>query len=505
MFSFSKFESGQSNIFCKKENHALVSSNYYKEALSEDYEVIVNGEKVPVYTCRISKYPFNTEWPGYQRPIEQTETASFVNLVSDEELKVEVVVKKEYKKLILKPYSRNISYEEDNGKIKFTLSENGQFVLNTDSYHHCLYIFNSKPITPPEKESVTYYFGPGVHMTGRIVLSSNESVYIDKDALVFGCIYAKNAENIHIFGNGLLDDIGEGRIEEKCYEMFTNGNLKFYDCKNVNIEGIMMRNSAIWCVNVFHCFNVMLDGIKVFGQWRYNADGVDIVNSQNVTLRNSFIHSFDDTVTIKGVDLYAKTDNENILTENCVLWCDWGKTCEIGLETTCRRYKNIIFRNCDILRAGDTALGIQNGDCAEVSEVVFENINVDYNCYDTLYQFQKFFDQPYNNHDKVAIPHLIRFTNNPYRDGFTKELDIEGIQSGTIHDVVCRNINVHYDEEIPMVDGKYNVPVTVNNKDNITHYNIQVSNVKINGTYADENNTIVFLNGVKNFTFKKEN
>ena len=32
------------------------------------------------------------------------------------------------------------------------------------------------------------------------------------------------------------------------------GNVKFYNCSNLKMEGILMRDSAIWCVNLFHCF-----------------------------------------------------------------------------------------------------------------------------------------------------------------------------------------------------------------------------------------------------------
>ena len=35
------------------------------EALCKDYELQVNGQAVPVYSCRVSAVPFNQVWPGY--------------------------------------------------------------------------------------------------------------------------------------------------------------------------------------------------------------------------------------------------------------------------------------------------------------------------------------------------------------------------------------------------------------------------------------------------------
>ena len=344
------------------------SSFPYVVPISNDYKVYVNGEEASVYTCRISAYPFNTWWPGHQRPVNQTEIVSYVNLISDEEIRIEIepLTKVAYERIMVKPYSKGIKTEKINNRIVFSLKENGAYVFELDDYHGLLYIFNSKPVVCDNQESVTYYFDKGIHFPGKIVLKSNESIYVDKDALVYGCIFAENAENIRIYGNGIFDDSGEERFCEHCYEPYTNGNVKFYDCKNIKIEGVGFTNSAIWCVNLFHCSDVEIDGIKVFGQWRYNTDGIDIMNSQRIAIRNSFVHSFDDTIVVKGIDRYASYSNTDMLFENCVLWCDWGNTCEIGLETNCPEYKNIIFRNCDILRAGTVACDIQNGRLSSI-------------------------------------------------------------------------------------------------------------------------------------------
>ncbi len=47
------------------------------EELYDGYTVLVNGQEVPVYSSRVSAVPLNWRWPGYQRPLYQTELAGF--------------------------------------------------------------------------------------------------------------------------------------------------------------------------------------------------------------------------------------------------------------------------------------------------------------------------------------------------------------------------------------------------------------------------------------------
>ncbi len=482
MFSYSTFkhEWTKSQYPCVVEN-------------SKDYKVYVNGQEIPVYTCRISKYPFNTWWPGHQRPIEQTDLVSYVNLVADEAVKIEVepLTKSAYKKVMVKPYSKGVEVKKVGGRVAFTLNTNGGYVFELDDYHNLLYIFNNKPVICENPDKVTYYFGKGVHFPGKITLKSNESIYVDKDALVYGCIFAEDAENLHIYGNGIFDDSGEERFSEPCYEPFTNGNIKFYDCKNIKIEGVGFTNSAIWCVNFFHCFDVEMDGINVFGQWRYNTDGVDIVNSQRITMKNSFIHSFDDTITIKGIDRYAFESNADMLFENCVLWCDWGRTCEIGLETNCLEYKNITFRDCDILRGGSAACDIQNGDCAEVHHITFEDIRLELETFYTPPVLQATQTATYQGVSKQDHSAIIAISNPRFRKEYAFSIGDKsspyalqvGEHFASVHHITAKNLQVICDEEYFEKRAKDKaVYIGVHNNIDTTEYtDIIIENVVLNG------------------------
>ena len=482
--------------------------------ISKDYKVFVNGQEIPVYTCRVSAYPFNTLWPGHQRPINQTELVSYVNLISDEDLMIEVepLSKKIDGKIMVKPYSKEIHPNVEENKIRFCIKEHGGYVLEIDDDHGFLYVFNNKPVVCKDPKDVTYFFGKGVHFPGKISLKSNESIYVDKDALVYGCIFAENAENIHIYGNGVFDDSGEERFCEHCYEPYANGNVKFYDCKNIRIEGVGFANSSIWCVNFFHCFDVEIDAIKVFGQWRYNTDGIDIVNSQRITVKNSFIHSFDDSITVKGIDRYWYESNRDMLFEHCVLWCDWGKTCEIGLETAAPEYCNIIFRDCDLLRAGNTACDIQNGDNAQVHGIAFENIRVELESFYTPYVVQRSEDQIYDRKGEIEIAKILSIKNKRYREkhaflGFFHEaksdITIGDSRYASVRDITVKDIRVYCDERIAEQYGSKCVILDVFNFIPTTEYcDITVENVSLNGKPLSAQDMCVNTEGIQPDAFK---
>ena len=480
MFDYSVFKQNSHMVFP------------YVAPISPDYKVYVNGQEVPVYTCRVSAYPFNTWWPGHQRDFRQTMPVSYVNLVSDEaiQIAVEPLTKKAYQRIMLKPYSKQVETTVEDGKICFTLRENVGYVLELDDYFNFLYIFNNKPILCEDPSAFTYYFGKGIHFPGKIVLRTGESLYVDKDALVFGRIYAENAEDIYICGNGIFDDSSEERISDPCTEPYINGNLKLINCKNVRVEGIGLCNSASYCISAFHCFDVDIRSVRIFGQWRYNTDGIDMLNCQRIHLQDCFVHSFDDTICIKGLDCFGFENNTDILVEGCTLWCDWGRTMELGLETECREYKNITFRNCDVLRGCAVACDIQNGDRAEVHHITFENIRLELESFYTPMQLQKSDDEVYDRKNEIEIPQLLAIINPRYRDSYSF---LEGIGTGdqsdagkphfaSVHDITVRDVTVYCDDVIAQRYGTKAVTVFLENQIPTALYqNITVENVVCNG------------------------
>src|ERR1035441_9852783 len=91
------------------------------EKLFEDYTLRVNGQAVPVYSCRVSAMPFNQVWPGYQRPLDQTELAGFAYWGMSGAVDVEVTSQRPFKSIAVRPTSRGIKPSVQGRRITFRL------------------------------------------------------------------------------------------------------------------------------------------------------------------------------------------------------------------------------------------------------------------------------------------------------------------------------------------------------------------------------------------------
>lgn len=437
-----------------------------------DYSVTVDGQEIKCHKCRVSKMPFNTEWPGHQRSIEQTEVSSFISFEMDKPVDVCVKFPHRPENIAIRPLNKNVEYEVLNDAVCFTIKEVGQYTFEMDGRHNVLHIF-ANPKQSFDSENATYKFENGVYEIGRLHLKSNESVYIGADAVVYGEIDSADSENIRIYGSGILDGSKVHRSSGNC-EIGKDGLVNFIRCRNVAIDGVILRDSCMWTVTSINCVGMEFKNVKVIGMWRYNSDGFDFVNCQNVHVSDCFLRTFDDGIVLKGLRLddkkeIEKMNVENHLIENCVVWCDWGGALEIGAETIADEYKNIVFRNCSIIRTEQGAMRIHSGDRAEVHDVLYENIYVEYSKYDQKTVYQQSDDMEYDPGDE------------PAHDAFIKDFMYCGVWSddnilGHVHDIKYKNIFITKDEEVPM-------PVAIFNGGDETHpiENITVENVFVNG------------------------
>jgi hypothetical protein len=396
---------------------------------SEDFGVRVDGQPAFVHVARVSAVPVNQVWPGYQRPLEQTELASFASFDFEGVVTIEVTSRADIDDVAIRPLSYSIVPEVVGRTITFELTRPCQVVVEVNGWHRALHLF-ANPLeigVPDPDDPKVHYFGPGEHVAGKITLGDSETVYIDGGAIVHGVIVAQDAVDIRILGRGILDASTFSRQEMP--QM-----ISLVGCHRVQIEGIILRDPHVWTVVPALCSGVHISNVKLIGLWRYNADGIDLVNSEDVVIEDSFVRAFDDNIVLKGFESWSGRPTggkplQHITVRNCVLWNDWGRALEIGAETRAEAIHDVRFVNCDIIHWVHRAMDIQNGDRANVYDVHFENIRVEEAIVEG--EFREDIEGYVSDPDQVGLLIELIVAPNPYSKDPAR---------GRIHDITFTGI-----------------------------------------------------------------
>jgi len=462
------------------------------EAVCDDYEMTVDGKPVPVCACRVSLYPLNQTWPGYQRPMDQTEITGFAcwEMADDASVHVDIVSKREVESVIIRPQSLGIVPKVEGNRISFDLPKRAYTVVETnDSYHGALHLLPSRKYQPPADKNAEglHYFGPGVHDLGVLNLKDNESVYLDAGAFVYGSIHGKGISNVRVEGPGVIDasrfERGKG-----------GGCLRFEQCKNVLIDGPVLRDPDVWTVNVFNCSDIVVRNLRIIGLWRYNADGIDVCNSHDVLVENCFLRTFDDSLVLKGLPAWHEDPNYNVTFRGCTVWCDWGRALEVGAETCAPEVWDIVYEDCDVIRTTGIAMDIQHYDEANVHDIRFENIRAEFDAWIPREIIQKEENEQYvpdKNSDYCSK--LMCIVMPEWRAPWSSE------KHGITRNIVFKDITVYSDRMPPSSFTGYTDEHDVDG--------VVVQNVRIYGESprTDNESLNLSVNGyVKNLTISQD-
>ncbi len=293
---------------------------------------------------------------------------------------IEVVVapKHDVKAVDVRPRSRDVKWSLKDNVIRFGLAGPGNFSIEINhDIKRPLFLF-ANPLEAdaprPGTVGVRYLEGGKVHVPGVVELYDDETVYIAGGAVVHGVIRARNARHIKVCGRGILDGT-------RMREFTRSSRLRFVqldECTDVDLEGIILRNSQTWQIVPILSDNISIANVKILSG-NGSDDGIDIVRSRNVRIRDCFIRTKDDCIAIKSVGDSSDRGTRNIEVSDCVLWnAEWGNALEIGFELRTEEVRDIVLRNCDVIHVEDGAtFSIHDADYATVGNVRFEKIRVE--------------------------------------------------------------------------------------------------------------------------------
>jgi polygalacturonase len=364
----------------------------------------------------------------------------------------------------------------------------------------------------------TLYFPTGKYLTGGIRMKSNITIEISAGAtLLFSdnfddylpfvemryegvvmnsfhpLIYAVDAENITIKGEGKLDgqgkkwwdelfrvmiDLKENGVRDinKYQPMWDKANnvqalfdetnedytatlqRRFFRppfiqpirCKNVRIQDVTIVNSPFWTINPEFCENVKVTGVTIINPKSPNTDGINPSSCRNVHISDCHISVGDDCITIKsGRDGQGRRYGvpcENITITNCTMLSGHGGVV-IGSEMS-GSVRNVVISNC-IFDGTDRGIRLKSsrgrGGVVEnirVSNIVMRNIQREAIILDLKYSRMP--EEPVSERTPVFRNiHISNLTGVDVRI----PIYIRGLEEAPITDITLSDINIQSKQE----------------------------------------------------------
>lgn len=364
----------------------------------------------------------------------------------------------------------------------------------------------------------TLYFPAGKYLTGSIYMRSNITLELEAGAvLLFSdnfddylpfvemryegvmmksfqpLIYAVDAENITIKGEGTLD--GQGKkwwmeffrvmvdLEKrgvqninKYQPMWDQENdtktlyaetnqdyvgtlqrrffrppfIQTLRCKDIKIEGVKIINSPFWTVNPQFCDNVMVTGVTIHNVPSPNTDGINPESCRNVRISDCHISVGDDCITIKsGRDAQGRrlgVPCENITITNCTMLAGHGGVV-IGSEMS-GGVKKVTISNC-IFDGTDRGIRLKStrgrGGVVEdirVSNIIMSNIKKEAVVLNLKYS--RMDAEPKSERTPIfRNVHISGVTVN----NVTTPIKIVGLEEAPISGIVLRDIHIQGGKE----------------------------------------------------------
>ncbi len=441
------------------------------------YIVKVNGQDVGVYS----------EYNTWEKSIN---FASF-ELREGKTATVEVTPLFEYKTYKILPDKYGIKSERNDWSIRFEVSDTTaklSFVFDDNYKDSTLHLFVN-PIddnAPTESTEDIIYYGPGYHKLLRnLSLESGQTLYIANGAVISGHIDISYVENVKIKGSGIImrDETSVGSAQA----------ITMFASSNIEINGIIghINKGAEWTCAMRRCKNVTINNFKAVSPVWASTDGIDICNSQNVTITDCFLRNTDDCITLKGRPeddelIGDQPPIEDIKVKSCILWNECNNAMVVGEENWAKYYKNISFEDIDVLFSYDdgnahgnlhdrAAISIVNYNGANMENVTWDNIRVN-ECVRLI--CIGFFDEGYEG--KIAEEECLVLPGN--------------IENITVKNVKSKSTsNTAYTNEI-LLNGW---------NDDKKIINLTLENITVNGEKLTEDSSLILKNEyVENFVVK---
>lgn len=162
----------------------------------------------------------------------------------------------------------------------------------------------------------------------------------------YAVVGAVRSKNVALVGKGEIDGRGQAALTQGKGNLAPGRwrNVLFYDCRNVTVEDVTLKNPATWNCYFKECVGVTVRRVTVDAHANHNNDGIDI-DAKDVLVEDCRIDSTDDGICLKS-------DNPHFITENVLVRnCRVASNCSFLKLGTAGRggFRNCRFEHCTLV------------------------------------------------------------------------------------------------------------------------------------------------------------
>jgi len=275
------------------------------------------------------------------------------------------------------------------------------------------------------------------------------------------------AERVRIFGGGEIDcsaNLGPWWMApKKKFLGFRPRGIFLNHCRDVELQGITLKNTASWAIHPFYSAELGFYDLKIFNPHDApNTDGLNPESSQNIKIIGVHFSVGDDCIAIKSGKIYMARKHlrptANLLIRNCLMERGHGAVV-FGSEIS-GGAENVTVSKC-VFRETDRGLRIKTrrgrGN-RPINNIVFKNIrmegvenalviNMFYNCDPdgkTEYVYSK---NPLPVDERTPVLGSFRFQDISAENTKVSAGYFYGLPESPIQEISLENIRVDYSEE----------------------------------------------------------
>lgn len=400
--------------------------------------------------------------------------------------------KKRIEQAVIRPLSAQIPFQTERDTITFTLDRpcklsieiNGERFSNLHLFANPIETAPPKPddanvlavragthrfvdITanvqrlsePADGEKKVIYFMPGTHHFDNPMLHipSETTVYIAGGAILYASLICKHAENIVIRGRGVLY---MSDMEKTTY--LRGVQIQF--SKHIEVEGIITLDPPHYSIYLGESEHIRINNFKSFST-RGWCDGIDMMASSNVEIRDVFLRTSDDCIAIYGSRGEYYGDSRNITIKDSVFWADVAHAMHVGIHGDHQNngdiVESILFENIDVLEHHEPqenywgVMAICAGDNNTVRDVTFNNIRVEDFELGQLFDVRVVWNKTYNPVPGRCIENIV-FSNITYNGNNTNPSRILGYdEERRIKDIHFNNVRINGEVVVGLLDERF--------------------------------------------------